>query len=223
MKKARQKPFVWPSWITKLIAGEDHCHWKSWLKSHYQYYDKTPSTFDSAMWNVKHTTLLRSRMDVLTGMGHRVLIEDQNAAKLDYCSNAGDSCVISFKPDILAFGRTEWCADTPPGDFAEISDAKSGKPKTSDSVQVWLYQLLLPLAVPDYANIKFSGCVVYKEGVQNVNIPNTIADDAGLREQIFSTIDKIIGPEVACRKTPSKMECRFCDIARSECAQKFKE
>ncbi len=219
MKKARQKPFVWPSWITKLIAGEDHCFWKSWFKSHFQNYDKTPSTFDAAMWNVKHTTLLRSRVDVLTGLGHRVLIEDQNSFKLDYCSNAGHSCTISAKPDILAFGQV----GCPPEEFAEISDAKSGRPKTSDSVQVWMYQILLPLAVPDYATTKFSGCVVYPESVPNVDIPNTIADDEGLRDQIFSTIDKIIGPEVACRKTPSKMECRFCDITSADCAQKFRE
>ncbi len=176
MRRKREKPFIWPSWITKLIAGEDHCHWKSWLKSHYQYYDKTPSTFDSAMWNVKHTTLLRSRVDVLTGMGHRVLIEDQNSAKLDYCSNAGDNCVISFKPDILAFGQEPAFSghgDVGIVEFAEIADAKSGKPKTSDSVQLWLYMILLPLAVPDYANTKFSGCVVYKEGVPNVDYPST--------------------------------------------------
>lgn len=223
MKKARVKPFIWPSWITKLIAGEDHCFWKSWFKSHFQNYDKTLSTFDSAMWNVKHTKILRDRVDVLTKLGHRVLIEDQNSFKLDYMGT-----VISAKPDILAFGQVSGYTNIRDGnvnttEFAEISDAKSGKPKTSDSVQIWMYQILLPLAVPDYAATKFSGCVVYSEGVQNVPIPNTIADDEGLRDQIFSTIDKIIGPEVACRKTPSKMECRFCDIARSECSAKFKE
>ncbi|KKN75682.1 hypothetical protein LCGC14_0377850 [marine sediment metagenome] len=218
MKKKRPLAFVWPTWITKLITGEDNCFFKSWLKSHYQNYDKTPSDFNSAMWNIAHTKILRSRVDMLTDKGYRVLIEDQNSFKLDYCSNAGDSCVISAKPDILALGQ---CGDGT--EFAEISDAKSGKQKSSDQLQVMLYQILLPLAVSDYAATKFSGCVVYKEGVPNVDIPNTIADDKGLREQIFSTIDKIIGPEVACRKTPSKMECRFCDIARSECSAKFKE
>ncbi len=218
MKTLRKVPFIWPTWITKLIAGEDNCFFKSWLKCHYQNYDKTPSDFNSAMWNIAHTKILRSRVDTLTDKGYRVLIEDQNSFKLDYCSNTGDSCVISAKPDILAFGRN---ADGT--EFAEISDAKSGKPKTSDSVQVYIYQILLGLAVPGYEKMKFSGCVVYKEGVPNVEIPNTIADDAGLRDQIFTTVDKIIGPEVACRKTPSRMECRFCDIARSECSAKFKE
>lgn len=217
MKKKRPTPFIWPTWVTKLITGESHCHWQSWLKCHYQNYDKTPSDFNSAMWNIAHTKILRGRVDELTDKGYRVLIEDQNSFRLDYCSNTGDSCVISGKPDILAFGQEDGT------EFAEISDAKSGKPKSSDQLQVMLYQILLPLAVPAYATTKFSGCVVYKEGIPNVEIPNTIAEDVGLRDQIFATIDKIIGPEVACRKTPSKMECRFCDIARSECSAKFKE
>ena len=179
MKKERKQPFVWPSWLSKLIAGEDHCFWKSWFKSHFQNYDKVPSTFDSAMWNVKHTRILRNRVDGLIKLGHRVLIEDQNSFKLDYLG-----AVISGKPDIVTFGQEESGIKIPGHptymvEFAEISDAKSGKPKTSDSVQIWIYQILLPLAIPEYAKTKFSGCVVYPNGVKNVDIPNTITDDEG--------------------------------------------
>lgn len=219
MKKERKQPFVWPTYLSKLIAGEHHCYWRYWFKSHFTGYDTPPSDFNSAMWNVKHTKILRERVDGLTGLGYRVLIENQNSFKLDYCG-----AVISGKPDIVAFGQEE--AYTRDGnvdvvEVAEIDDAKSGKPKTSDSVQIYLYQILLPLAVPEYAKTKFSGCVVYPIGVQNVEIPNTITDDESLKTEIFSTIDKIIGPEVACRKTPSRMECRFCDITKKDCCQKI--
>ena len=69
MKTLRKVPFVWPTWITRLIAGEDNCFFKSWLKCHYQNYDKTPSDFNSAMWNIAHTKILRSRVDELTDKG----------------------------------------------------------------------------------------------------------------------------------------------------------
>lgn len=217
MKKERKVPFVWPSWFTKLVAGEDHCFWKVWFKSHYQDFDKRSSDFNTAAWVIKHTAMIRQRTDALEKLGYRVLIEDQNSFKIEY-----KGAEISGKPDIVAFGKEEMYNGVDV-EVSVIEDAKSGKPKISDQIQVWSYQIMLPLAVPEYEKVRFKGEVLYKVGTQNIEIPETIADDQSLKDEIFGTIDKIIGPEMGARCVPSRSECRFCEITSADCAKRFKE
>ena len=216
MKEERKQPFVWPSWISKLIAGEDHCFWKVWFKSHFQKFDKTPNTFNSAAWVVAHTAMIRERTDTLEKLGYRVLLEDQNSFKWNY-----KGAVVSGKPDIVCFGQEEDMY-AKMQDVSVVEDMKSGKCKTSDQVQVWIYQILLPKALPEYKNVKFKGAVIYKPGFPNVDIPETIADDASLKTEIITTINKVIGPEMDARCVPSRCECRFCDITSADCAQRIK-
>ena len=216
MKELRDQLFFWPTWATRLIAGEDHCFFKSWFKSHYRNYDKMPNDFNMAGYAIKHTAMIRERTDALERLGYRVLIEDQNSFKFSY-----NGATISGKPDIVAFGRDETVA----GEMVEeavIEDAKSGKAKISDQIQIYIYQIFLPLAVPEYAAVKFKGEVLYKPGIQNVEIPETIIDDQSLRDEVFKTIDKIIGPEINARCVPSRSECRFCDITAADCAKRIK-
>jgi hypothetical protein len=41
----RPEPYVWVSWITKILAGESSCVWSAWLRAHYQT-AKAPNGFD---------------------------------------------------------------------------------------------------------------------------------------------------------------------------------
>jgi len=217
MKKERKQPFVWPSWISKLIAGEDNCFWKVWFRAHYKNYDKIPSDFNSAAWVIAHTAMIRQRVDSLEALGYRVMIEDQNSFSWAY-----KGALINGKPDIIAFGQEENVVGTNREAESIVEDIKSGKCKTSDQVQVWLYQLILPKAIPEYQGVKFKGAVIYKPGVKNVDIPETIVDDASLKTEIANTINKVIGLEMGARCVPSRGECRFCDITSADCAQRFK-
>ena len=42
MARKRDGPYVWVSWITKLLAGEVNCEWAPWFKAHHTY-QKVPS------------------------------------------------------------------------------------------------------------------------------------------------------------------------------------
>jgi len=216
MKQERKQPFVWPSWISKLIAGEDHCFWKVWFKSHFTKFDKMPSDFNTASWVIKHTAMIRQRTEALERLGYRVMIEDQNSFSWDY-----KGAQVNGKPDIVAFGQEENFKGEMENESV-IEDIKSGKCKTSDQVQVWLYQIILPKAMPEYESVRFKGTVVYKPGVKDVPIPETIVDDASLKTEVINTIDKVIGPEMDARCTPSRGECRFWDITSADCAQRIK-
>lgn len=201
----RDKTFIWPSLVAKLVAGESQCVWAAWLKSNFSY-NKLPSDFNLAMWNVKHTALLRSRCDAMEKLGFKVLIEDQNSFKWDYSATA----VVSGKPDLIIFNNNR----------SIIEDIKSGKPKTSDQIQVMFYQIVLPRAVPEYDNTEFDGTVIYKEGVNNISIPSSAAQDQSLKDEIGKTLNLLAGDESGCRRVASHNECKWCDI--SECTARIK-
>ncbi len=225
MKRLRDTIFLHPSWLAKLIAGEANCEWRFWFKSHFQDYETMPSDFNLTAWNIKHTSLLRSYRDGIERLGYKTLIEDQNSFKLKL-GDEFNSAVISGKPDLLAFGRMEYgdpdCVD---GirmiDTSIIADAKSGRCKTSDHIQVILYMIILPMALEEYRDTKFDGVIVYRDGVKNVDIPSSAADDESLEKIIWNTIKKISGLEADCRKTPSRTECKWCDITCVDCSEKI--
>ena len=37
----RQTPYIWVTWLTKLLAGEAQCDWASWFKAHNKYDNNT--------------------------------------------------------------------------------------------------------------------------------------------------------------------------------------
>ena len=40
-------PYIWPTWLPKLLAGLDSCEWKIWFQVHHdgRSWDKLPSDF----------------------------------------------------------------------------------------------------------------------------------------------------------------------------------
>src|SRR5579884_3584337 len=145
---ARPEPYVWVSWITKLLAGESSCVWAAWLRAHYQT-AKAPNGFDLGTWQMDHTALLRQSADGYEKEGYTVHTEGQNLFALK-----GKTGTLSGKPDMVAVkGAEGW-----------IVDAKTGWPKASDRVQVMVYMWAVPKAIPAFAHITFHGKVSYKTG-----------------------------------------------------------
>jgi len=68
MAQRRDTPYVWVTWLTKLLVGENSCEWAAWFKAnHYSSsYDKVPSTFDATEWQLQHTELL-NKVRLVTG------------------------------------------------------------------------------------------------------------------------------------------------------------
>lgn len=229
-KQKRDEIFIWPSWICKIVAGEEQCYWKYWFKAHYMH-DKKPSDFNLTNWTIQHNQQLHQRRDALKRLGFKIFIEDQNAFKMNMIIplKTGE-CIpkecahitISGKADIVAIGEDKDEKITNKMHKIHlVEDIKTGSPKTSDHVQVILYMLWLPLAIPQYKNVKFSGCIVYKQGIPNVDIPPLAAQDASLKQYIWDTIKKFAGDENDCCKVPSVRECSRCDILKIDCSEKI--
>jgi len=206
MKQERFNPYIWVTWLTKLISGEQQCEFQSWFKAHYKY-DKKPTDFNLTKWMISHNQLLHKRRNELEKKGYTVKIEDQNS----FCLYHPRGITISGKADIVALGNMN---------RNTVEDCKTGKYRNSDQVQVMLYMMFLPKCIKEYKKIKFDGTVVYKD---DVKVPIFWTDiDSNLKTVVWDVI-KRIGADKPCRKTPSRSECNFCDISKDDCPEKVEE
>lgn len=142
----RSEPFIWVSWLTKLMAGEKQCEWASWFRSQYVW-DKLPSGLDVAKWTAEHAQLLRARRAALEAEGFTVYAEDQNAFTL----TGKTGIKVSGKPDIVAIRDQE----------AYVEDCKTGSPRHSDHFQVLIYMLALPHVEGPWKGLKLNGRIIY--------------------------------------------------------------
>ncbi|SRR6266852_5457281 len=204
MAAARDGVYIWVTWVSKVMAGEQSCEWASWFKAH-NTYAKLPSDFNQAGWTIEHTRKLRELQVERRKLGEQVSVEAANSIK--YCLS--NTVTLAGKPDLIGVAKSG----------ATIFDVKTGQPKTSDSVQVMIYMHLVPLVIPRYSGTRFAGCVVYNEN--RVVIPPE-AIDATFLDNFRYFLDIIGGVEEPL-KSPSATECRFCDIPKSECAERYVE
>lgn len=199
---ARSNPFIWVSWLSKLMAGEKQCEWASWFRSHY-IWDKLPSGLDLAKWTADHARLLRTRRADLEAEGFTVYAEDQNAFTL----KGKTGIEVSGKPDLVAIRDSE----------AYVEDCKTGSPRHSDHFQVLVYMLSLPHVEGPWKGLNLNGRIVYNHSV--VDVP---ADkiDADLKELFRKTV-LAIGSSEPPRRVPSWGECRYSDIGPGDCPERM--
>ena len=95
MAQRRDTPYVWVTWLTKLLVGENSCEWAAWFRANHegQSYDKVPSTFDATEWQLQHTHLLTKIRAEIEAAGKGVFTENQNSFTL-----RGRTAVLGGKP-----------------------------------------------------------------------------------------------------------------------------
>ena len=205
MAVQRTDPYIWVTWLTKLLSGESQCEWSSWFRAHHKDYDRVPSDFNLATWTVDHNELVRERRETLRDEGYEVFVEDENAFK----RTGQTGIVVSGKPDLLAIRDGKGI----------LEDCKTGRPRTSDQLQVLVYMLLLPIGNPRCSGIQLSGRVVYRTG--SVDVPASELNDS-FRSR-FVDLVKRVGGEKPLPKAPSWSECRYCDIGPADCLYRVQE
>jgi hypothetical protein len=198
----RDNPYVWTTWVTRLIAGEAHCEWAAWFRAHHMY-DKLPSDFNVARWTVDHTALVREQTAALRADGYSVFIEEQNTFRL----RGQQGVTLAGKPDIVALHNNA----------VYVVDCKTGMPRHSDHIQVLVYMLILPYVRPAWKGKDLHGRVQYRDNL--VEIPAT-AVDTEFRALFRRTMEQV-GGNTALPRMPSHTECRFCDISRRDCPQRI--
>lgn len=198
--KPRKRPYIWVSWLTKLLAEEDYCWYKAWFKAHFKY-DRTPDDADRedffAEYTRRHDELTSRANKRLQASGFVTRVEDASEFRL-----AGKSADLAGKPDLVGIKDTH----------AVVIDAKAGKKRDSDHWQVLIY--IFGLGLSWLQGFSISGRIEYKDGPENVK-------QLGKREQdmIVEAINRVSG-DIELPPTPSPGECRFCDVA--SCPARFR-
>ena len=134
MTYPRTSTYLYATWISRYLTGDKSCLWACWFKGNYRGYDRMPSDFDSARWNMEHTDLLNELVAELEEQGCELFIERQNSFRVE---STRSGAVVGAKPDLIAIfpdGRTV------------VYDVKTGQESASHIVQVQLYMYLLPLS-----------------------------------------------------------------------------
>jgi hypothetical protein len=203
MPVKRQNPYLWVTWLSRLLVGEHCCEWGAWFKAHHESssWAKVPQSFDMTTWQVEHTTLLRQIRSQLEADGHTVFIEGQNSFVL-----RGNAAALGGKPDLIATS----------GGTGIIVDAKTGKHSPAHHVQVMVYMYAIPRVLQQFKGINFNGRVVYKD--KTVEIPGNAIDEQFVNN--LASLVRRLSSLTPARKVPSVIECGFCDITSVDCPQR---
>ena len=204
MAELRQDgPYVWVTWLTKLLVGENSCEWAGWFKTQHEgrSWVKVPSDFNQTQWQMEHTSLLDQVRSKLEAEGQTVFVENQNRFTL-----RGASATLGGKPDIIATHEGK----------GTIVEAKTGAPSPADHVQVMVYMYAVPRALQQYRGIAFDGKVVYQDHEEAV--PTSVIDQPFV-ESLGALIRRLASGSPA-RKVPSPIECGFCNITRADCPER---
>ena len=194
----REHPYIWATWLPRLLTGENSCEWAVWFKAHHRDWARQPSDFDQAQWLLDHTALVNERIRNWEVGGFEVDVERQNGFVL-----RGKSATLAGKPDLIAHRETE----------AVIVDAKTGHDSPSHIVQVMIYLYAVPKAIEQYRNAKLRGQVTYRD--HTIRVPTDEVDDQFVQNLGF--LIRRIASDKPARRVPSLQECRFCDITVANC------
>ena len=189
----RNFPYIWATWLPRLLTGERSCEWAIWFKARHQGWNRKPSDFNQADWLARHTALLNEHRDRWIQSGYDVRVENQNAFQL-----RGHSAILAGKPDLLVLNKNRIL----------VIDFKTGQELPWHKFQVMTYMYAMPKALPEYRHFKLAGEIVYNNRTERVSQGGI---DQGFVQNLGSLIRRIAAPEPPVR-VPSAQECRFCDI-----------
>ena len=204
MPHKREFPYIWATWLPRLLTGENSCEWAIWFNAHYQDWTRQPSNFDQAQWLLDHTALVNERIGNWEVGGFDVDVEAQNSFQL-----RGRTATLAGRPDIIAHRDNE----------AIIVDAKTGQESPSHAVQAMIYMYAVPMALERYRNANLMGQVTYRG--RTIRIPADAVNEQFV-QNLGALIRRISADEPA-RRVPSRQECRFCDISAADCPERVDE
>ena len=197
MANPRDSPYIWVTWLSKIMSSDVTCHWQSWFQSQNQLTEKQSSGSGLTGWAMKHTKMLTELKERLIEEGYTPFIEQSFHHKI---SNS----------DIVIAGKTDCVIEKE--DKVTVYDCKTGNERTSDQVQVMLYMYLLSKG--KFSKKQITGVVMYKD--KEVEIPNLPEDF----EENFNFFVNILSLPKPPTKNPGD-DCRFCNLTKNDCPERI--
>lgn len=204
MEKRAGLPSFHATTVAKLLVGDQPCYLEAWAKGHLKY-EKRPREDNGSLtkWKADHTAALDVCRQSLTQSGWKLQVEQ-------FYRLTGQSAILTGKPDVICQRE---------GLRPVVGDVKTGEKRDSDTAQVQIYQVTIPLAwkSPD---MMFDGEVFYSRTGESV--PLKWAEAEAIRPRIFALLRKL-GTMEQPDPSPSEHSCRYCEIPESICSARWKE
>ena len=200
-------PYVWVTWLPRLLSGESSCEWASWFKAQHEGLELEPDALrlrPGRLADEPHLSAEPAAPEAGKQKGYTVLTEGQNSFNL-----RGSSAVLAGKPDLVARR----------GSQVTVIDAKTGRPSPAHATQVLLYMYALPRALERYRGLSIAGQVAYPDHV--VDIPSEAVD--GRFVENLGGLMRRLASEMPARRVPSTGECRFCEITPADCPERAED
>jgi len=236
MDQKRNNIYIYVTWLTKLLAGENQCKWATWYKAHYQYSKIPPKDpLSLAEWTREHNILLQQRKEKYEKEKYRVTIEDQNAFKYIVKVPKHDTCIDTYKnltlkkecdlcEEVIIAGKADLIAikeitridqQRPIYIRCLIEDEKTGKQRNSDIFQMMIYLLAFDkkFEIEKKFVDSINGILNYKNG-SIIEVPFAKITESFKND--FNNLVKEINSNNEPFKVPSKFECQWCDIQNCE-------
>jgi hypothetical protein len=186
----RDEPFIYATWLTKLISGEAQCEWSLWFRARHTF-EKMQSGSNLDAWTKEHDALLQWRASKLREQGVQPLIERGFSVN-------GRTATIKGKADLTYdLDRVLW-----------IEECKTGKRRDSDHVQALIYVWLAELGGLPTAEAR----IIYRDDIVDVDrsrLPE-------IRKDALRLI-KLTTESTPPLRVPSVLECRSCNISSLYC------
>lgn len=208
MATRRESPYIWVTWLSKLLVGDNSCEWSSWFKAQHEGRSwkkvvRAQDSFDLSQWMLDHTDAVNRCRQEWVSRNYKTFTEGQNAFQLQ-----GRSATLGGKPDLIAIG-----------DSNVILDVKTGSPSNAHIAQVMIYMYAVPIAIKHFRKTIFEGKVVYND--HEVEVPNGRVDQEFV-SSLTELVQRLASPSPAI-KVPSYSECRYCEISSEDCPERVEE
>ena len=205
----RDGPYIWVTWLSKLLVGDNSCEWASWFRAQYdgRSWTKAERGGNLANWQIGHTDMLKRKARELLAQGYEVTWEAQNQFN-----------VYSRSLNVTVAGKCDLTARQ--GDVLWIIDVKSGQPRASDQAQVMIYMYLFPKARRELQGLTIKGMLVYGDH-------EVVIEPEEVNGQFFQALQGLVQRQAdtgePAVKVPSWSECRFCDISGLHCPERVEQ
>ena len=203
MTVPRRIPSVWVTWITKLLAQENHCAWAAWFQAYYRDYEKAPSDFPLEQWREDHTKMVEEQAAALRADGDTVYVENENSLQLQG-QNGG---TLSGKPDLAVFRNGH----------ITVIDCKTASRELLINNKCSSTCGSCLLCHPHYKGQEITGRVQYRDDAVEIGSDKL---DTQFKTNLRQMLDLVTGPSAPVR-TPSLQECQFCNLTQNDCPDRM--
>ena len=194
MIQKRKRPFIWVTWLSKFLSGENLCKWSVWYRI-FHYKEGSKEDFDNIHAIMKHADFRNQIQQRYIENGFEVLPE------YEVCVS-GKIAALKGKIDLIAI-KDGKCF---------VIETKTGKIRDSDKIQLLIYIWALTKSDKRFQGANLEGLLIYESC--EIEVSALEVNEEFLK--IFSkfTFDIVNGePD---RKFPSPRECRWCKVSNCD-------